>query len=134
MVPPARKKIFSQDNKLLAQLLTVPVSAAGSRPPPRASQPLIMPSMACGRSAYGRCEQPLVITNSHPYRPVLHSPAGKRWNFSSRAERRRCARLQIPGLITLGEMPHRPEAAPRPAQPAHLRAAPGFVGSHVRGG
>src|SRR5215470_19172210 len=29
------QEIFSQDNKLLAQLLTVPVSAAGSRPPPR---------------------------------------------------------------------------------------------------
>src|SRR2546427_560249 len=28
------QEIFSQDNKLLAQLLTVPVSAAGSRPPP----------------------------------------------------------------------------------------------------
>jgi hypothetical protein len=29
------QEIFSQGNKLLAQLLTVPVNAAGSQPPPR---------------------------------------------------------------------------------------------------
>src|SRR5215813_7088838 len=52
------QEIFSQDNKLLAQLLTALVSAAGSRPPPpRASRgsrrawPLALPAQLLGASA-----------------------------------------------------------------------------------
>src|SRR5215467_3998753 len=59
------QEIFSQDNKLLAQLLTVPVSAAGSRLHP-AGQPRAMPCVACGRPLCDLWQQPLAITNSEP--------------------------------------------------------------------
>src|SRR5205809_373507 len=71
------QEIFSQDDKLLAQLLTVPVSAAGSRPPPprasrgscRAWPPAVRPVAHASSRSSSRTQQAHAI-RTHTLAPA----------------------------------------------------------------